>query len=102
MISPNLSSSAEDPNAMSGTASRHYGYQHSVSSPYAHAYASRRRYAPTARGMVSSPSMTPGAFSDAMGPVMTPISGQSQLGSQTPAAGEERQPQQGQEDNDSA
>ncbi|OXG31322.1 hypothetical protein C359_03330 [Cryptococcus neoformans Bt120] len=102
MISPNLSSSAGNSNAMSGGASRHYVYQHSASSPYAHAYASRRGYAQTARGMMSSPSMAAGAFSGSTGPVMTPTTGQSQLESQTLVLSEERQPLQGQEDSGSA
>lgn len=37
---------------------------------------------PTARGMMSSPSMIPSAFSGAMEPVMTPTAGHNQLESQ--------------------
>ncbi|KIR33600.1 hypothetical protein I352_03677 [Cryptococcus deuterogattii MMRL2647] len=95
IISPNLSS-VGDPNAVSGGATRHYGHQHSASSPYAHAYASRRGYVPTAKGMMSSPNMTPSAFSGAMEPVITPTAGHNQLESQPQAVNEERQRQQGQ------
>lgn len=95
IISPNLSS-VGDPNAVSGGATRHYGHQHSASSPYAHAYASRRGHVPTAKGMMSSPNMTPSAFSGAMEPVITPTAGHNQLESQPHAVNEERQRQQGQ------
>lgn len=81
---------------MSGGATRHYGHQHSASSPYAQAYASRRGYVPTARGMMSSPSMMPSAFSGAMEPVMIPTAGHNQLESQPHAVNGERQHQQGQ------
>lgn len=77
IISPNLSS-VGDPNAVSGGATRHYGHQHSASSPYAHAYASRRGYVPTAKGMMSSANMTPSVFSGAMEPVITPTAGHNQ------------------------
>lgn len=51
---------------------------------------------PTARGMMSSPSMTPSVFSGAMEPVMTPTAGDNQLESQPHAVSGERQHQQGQ------
>ncbi|WVO22361.1 uncharacterized protein IAS62_003691 [Cryptococcus decagattii] len=95
IISPNLPS-AGDPNAVSGGANRHYSHQHSASSPYAHAYASRRGYVPTARGMMSSPSMTPSAFSGAMEPVTTATAGHHQLESPPHAVSGERQHGQGQ------
>lgn len=51
---------------------------------------------PTAKGMMSSPNMTPSAFSGAMEPVITPTAGHNQLESQPQAVNEERQRQQGQ------
>lgn len=51
---------------------------------------------PTARGMMSSPSMMPSAFSGAMEPVMIPTAGHNQLESQPHAVNGERQHQQGQ------
>nr|KIR50096.1 hypothetical protein I312_00027 [Cryptococcus bacillisporus CA1280] len=93
IISPNLPS-AGNLNAVSGGANRHYSHQHSASSPYAHAYASRRGYVPTARGMMSSPSMTPSAFGGAMEPVMAATAGHNQLESSPHAVSGERQHEQ--------
>lgn len=51
---------------------------------------------PTARGMMSSPSMTPSAFSGAMEPVTTATAGHHQLESPPHAVSGERQHGQGQ------
>ncbi|ODN98237.1 hypothetical protein L198_03479 [Cryptococcus wingfieldii CBS 7118] len=64
-------------------ANRYYGHTHSASSPYAHAYASRRGYAPPSRGSISSTSISGGGAGSVLGSPIgsyaSPISGPGQV-----------------------
>ncbi|ODN80049.1 hypothetical protein L202_03908, partial [Cryptococcus amylolentus CBS 6039] len=62
-------------------ANRYYGVTHSVSSPYAHAYASRRGYAPPSGRSISSPSGggAGGVLGSPIKSYTSPISGPGQV-----------------------
>ncbi|TYJ51310.1 hypothetical protein B9479_008123 [Cryptococcus floricola] len=65
-------------------ANRYYGHTHSASSPYAHAYASRRGYAPPSRASISSTSLSGGGggagsvLGSPIGSYASPVSGPGQ------------------------